>query len=43
MEAQTPLGRIGQPRGVAPAVVFLASDEAAWVTGETLHVPGGNR
>jgi 3-oxoacyl-[acyl-carrier protein] reductase len=40
-EAQTPLGRIGQPRDVAPAVVFLASDDAAWITGETLLVTGG--
>jgi 3-oxoacyl-[acyl-carrier protein] reductase len=43
VEAQTPLGRIGQPRDVAPAVVFLASDEAAWITGETLVVSGGLR
>ena len=35
-EAQTPLGRIGQPQDIAPAVVFLASDDAAWITGETL-------
>jgi NAD(P)-dependent dehydrogenase (short-subunit alcohol dehydrogenase family) len=42
VEAQTPLGQIGQPRDVAPAVVFLASDEGAWITGETLHVSGGN-
>jgi 3-oxoacyl-[acyl-carrier protein] reductase len=40
-EAQTPLGRIGQPKDVAPAAVFLASDDAAWITGETLHVSGG--
>src|SRR5262249_27284812 len=31
LAAQTPLGRIGQPQDIAPAVVFLASDEAAWV------------
>ena len=36
-----PLGRIGQPTDVAAAVVYLASDEAAWVTGATLHVNGG--
>src|SRR6266404_1736478 len=35
-EAQTPLGRIGQPNDIAPAVVFLASAESAWTTGETL-------
>ena len=42
VEAQTPLGRIGQPRDIAPVVAFLASDEAGWVTGETLHVSGGH-
>jgi 3-oxoacyl-[acyl-carrier protein] reductase len=36
-----PLGRIGLPEDVASAVVYLASDEAAWVTGATLHVNGG--
>ncbi|MCE2573970.1 3-oxoacyl-[acyl-carrier-protein] reductase [Komagataeibacter sp. FNDCR2] len=36
-----PLGRMGQPGDIAPAVVYLASDEAAWVTGATLHVNGG--
>jgi 3-oxoacyl-[acyl-carrier protein] reductase len=43
IEAQTPLGRIGQTRDVAPAVVFLASPEADWITGETLLVSGGLR
>jgi len=38
---QTPLGRAGQPADIAPAVVFLASDDAHWVTGETLFVSGG--
>ncbi|MFO0875298.1 MAG: glucose 1-dehydrogenase [Phycisphaerales bacterium] len=41
VEAQTPLGRIGQPKDVAPAVVFLASDDAEWITGETLYISGG--
>ena len=41
VEAQTPLGRIGQPRDIAPAAVFLASDDARWITGETLLVGGG--
>ena len=41
IEARTPLGRIGQPRDIAPAAVFLASDDARWITGETLLVGGG--
>jgi 3-oxoacyl-[acyl-carrier protein] reductase len=40
-EAQTPLGRIGQPQDIATAAVFLASPDSAWITGETLHVTGG--
>ncbi len=36
-----PLGRLGRPSDVAAAVVYLASDEAAWVTGATMHVNGG--
>ncbi len=36
-----PLGRMGQPADVAAAVVYLASAEAGWVTGATLHVNGG--
>jgi len=43
IEAQTPLGRIGQPDDIAPAVVFLASPDASWVTGETVYVSGGLR
>jgi len=43
VEAQTPLGRIGQPQDIAPAVVFLASPESAWITGETLYISGGYR
>ena len=38
---QTPLGRTGRPTDIAPAVVFLASDDARWVTGEILVVSGG--
>ena len=38
---QIPLGRLGQPADIAGAVVYLASDAAAWVTGATLHVNGG--
>ncbi len=36
-----PLARMGRPPDIAAAVVYLASDEAAWVTGATLHVNGG--
>lgn len=43
IEAQTPLGRIGQPADVAPTVVFLASDDSSWITGETFYVAGGLR
>jgi 3-oxoacyl-[acyl-carrier protein] reductase len=43
LEAQTPLGRIGQPDDIAPAVVFLASDDSSWITGETLTISGGMR
>ena len=39
--AQTPLGRIGQPGDIAQVAVFLASDAAAWITGENLSVSGG--
>ena len=43
VEAQTPLGRIGQPQDISPAAVFLASSDAQWITGETLRVAGGLR
>jgi 3-oxoacyl-[acyl-carrier protein] reductase len=42
-EAQTPLGRIGQPQDIAPAAVFLASFDSAWITGETFYISGGLR
>jgi 3-oxoacyl-[acyl-carrier protein] reductase len=41
VEAQTPLGRIGQPEDIAKAAVFFASQDSAWITGETLTVSGG--
>lgn len=41
MLSQVPLGRLGQPQEIAQAVAFLSSDEAAYITGTTLHVNGG--
>jgi meso-butanediol dehydrogenase / (S,S)-butanediol dehydrogenase / diacetyl reductase len=41
LASQYPLGRIGTPDDVAAAVAFLASDDAAWITGATLPVDGG--
>jgi len=41
IEAQTPVGRIGQPQDIATVVTFLASDDSAWVSGETWYVAGG--
>jgi 3-oxoacyl-[acyl-carrier protein] reductase len=38
---RVPAGRLGSPDEVAAAVVYLASNEAAYVTGQTLHVNGG--
>ena len=38
---QHPLGFLGEPRDVANAALFLASDEARWITGVTLPVDGG--
>ena len=43
VEASTPLGRIGQPDDIGPAAVFLASDDARWITGELLYISGGAR
>ena len=39
--SETPLGRAGQPNEVAPSYVFLASDDASYITGQTLHPNGG--
>ena len=39
--ARIPSGRFGEPKDVASAVAFLASDEANYITGQTLHVNGG--
>jgi len=43
IEADTPLGRIGQPDEIATPVVFLASDDSRWITGETIVIAGGIR
>src|SRR2546430_9904190 len=43
LESQTPLGRVGQTDDIAPAVVFFASDDSKWITGETLLIAGGLR
>lgn len=39
--AQTPLGRVGLPKDIARVAVFLASDDAGWVTGERITAGGG--
>jgi 3-oxoacyl-[acyl-carrier protein] reductase len=41
LTAQIPVGRLGTPENVAAAVAFLASEEAAYVTGHVLNVSGG--
>jgi 3-oxoacyl-[acyl-carrier protein] reductase len=41
LKTRIPLGRMGSPRDVAAAIVFLASDEAAYITGHVLNVNGG--
>jgi 3-oxoacyl-[acyl-carrier protein] reductase len=38
-----PLRRIGKPEDIAEAVIFFASDQAEWITGQVLQVGGGNR
>ena len=43
MESQTRFGRINRPQDVAPAVVFLASSEPSWITGENLYASEGLR
>jgi 3-oxoacyl-[acyl-carrier protein] reductase len=42
-EAGTPLGRIGQPKDIADAAVFLASDDAGWINGQLINAAGGAR
>jgi 3-oxoacyl-[acyl-carrier protein] reductase len=43
LEAKTPLGRIAQPEDIARAAVFFASDDAGWITGQSLILSGGQR
>src|SRR3954468_12263564 len=43
VQAQTPLGRMGKPQDIAGASVFLASNDASWITGETFLISGGYR
>jgi 3-oxoacyl-[acyl-carrier protein] reductase len=43
IESETPLGRIARPEDIARAAVFFASDDAGWVTGQTLILAGGQR
>ena len=43
VQAQTPLGRLGQPDDIAGAAVFLASADSSWISGETLVIAGGLR
>lgn len=41
LKANIPMGRLGDPADIAKAVAFLVSDDAAYITGQTLHVNGG--
>lgn len=41
--SETPLGRIGQPKDIADAAAFLASDDSAWINGQTIQAAGGFR
>jgi len=43
LEKSYPLRRIGRPEDIAHAVVFFASKQADWITGQVLHVGGGNK
>ena len=43
ISAATPLGRIGKPEDVADVILFLASDQARWITGQMIYVGGGHQ
>ncbi len=43
LDKSYPLRRVGRPEDIANAVLFLASKQADWITGQVLHVGGGNR
>ena len=42
LASQVPVGKLGKPEDIAPAVLFLASEEASWITGQVLGVNGGS-
>jgi 3-oxoacyl-[acyl-carrier protein] reductase len=42
MAQQIPLGRMGRPEEIAGLMVYLASDQAVWITGQVYHINGGN-
>ena len=41
LKSRIPLGKLGKPEDIAAGVVYLASEEAAYITGQTLHINGG--
>jgi 3-oxoacyl-[acyl-carrier protein] reductase len=43
LEKSYPLRRVGEPKDIANAVLFFASKQADWITGQVLHVGGGNK
>jgi 3-oxoacyl-[acyl-carrier protein] reductase len=43
MRRTTPLGRVGAPEDIADVIVFLASEQARWITGQLLFAGGGHR